>query len=87
MARVAKNLSLDPAVVARAEKYARRAHTTVSQLVGDFLSRLAQTEDARREGDRSFSPAVARLVGIGRRGDRTGSVEDYHAYLEQKYGR
>jgi hypothetical protein len=87
MARVAKNLSLDPEVVARAEKYALRAHTTVSRLVGDFLSRIVRMEEAKREGRGSFTPAVARLVGAGKRADGTGSVDDYHVYLDEKYGR
>ena len=78
MARIIKNLSLDPEAVQRAEDYSERYSTSVSQLVSDFLSGLP------REGDqRELAPAVKRLLGIA----RGGRDVDYRKYLEKKYGK
>ena len=78
MARVVKNLSLDPDAVQRGEKYSKRHSTSVSQLVSDFLSGLPG------DGERvELAPAVKRLLGIAR-----GSNEAaYKKYLEKKYGK
>lgn len=78
MARVAKNLSLDPNAVQRGEKYSRRHSTSVSQLVSDFLSGLPG-EDDRLE----FAPTVKRLLGIARNGNENA----YRKYLDKKYGK
>lgn len=78
MARIVKNLSLDPEAVQRGEKYSKRHSTSVSQLVSDFLSGLPA------EGDRAeLAPAVKRLLGIARGGNETA----YRKYLEKKYGK
>ncbi len=78
MARVVKNLSLDPDAVQRGEKYSKRHSTSVSRLVSDFLAGLPG------EGDRvELAPAVKRLLGIARGGNETA----YRKYLEKKYGK
>ncbi len=78
MPKVIKNLTLDPQAVERAERFSRKKGTSVSQIVSDFLSRLPDDTDI------DLSPAVGRLLGIGKgKGDK-GS---YHRYLEKKYGR
>ena len=80
MARKSKNLSLDPEIVRRAERYSALHGTTVSKLVSNFLGSLPLDEDSRPP----LSPAVRRLLGIA--GDSSG-VADYHRYLLEKYGR
>lgn len=75
-----KNLSLDPAVVARAERYAARHGTTLSGLVGAYLAALPL------EPPRAFaSPAVRRLYGVA----AGGTAEDRaarRAHVATKYG-
>lgn len=84
MARIAKNLSLDPEVVARAERYARRHRTSLSALVGDFLERLGREDPEERPRHRS--PKVERLIGIGLGEDPAADPEEvYRRHLEQKY--
>jgi hypothetical protein len=78
MARIVKNLSLDPEAVDRGEKYSKRHSTSVSQLVSDFLSGLP-AEDDRTE----LAPAVKRLVGIA----HGGNEATYRKYLDKKYGK
>ena len=79
MARVTKNLSLDPQAVERGERYSELHATSLSQLVSDFLARLPITED-----ERELTPTVRRLMGVAEGESRE---EDYHAYLTEKYGR
>ena len=82
MARAAKNLYLDPELVARAEEYGRRHGTNLSTLVSDFLRTLPL------ERANPLSPAVKRLFGVARteRADQV-DVDDYRVRLIEKYGR
>ena len=74
----AMNLSLDPAVLARAQAYSERHETSISQLVGDFLSALSLDDDSER-----LTPAVRRLRGVA---IGAGKRADHHAHLATKYG-
>ena len=75
------NLTLDPDVVAAAERYGVRHGTNLSQLVNDFLRALRAR--ASVEGT-ELAPAVQRLHGIaaGAAGDRSA----HRAHLVKKYG-
>jgi hypothetical protein len=76
-----KNLSLDPEAVRRGERFSELHQTNISQLVNNFLSNLPiESEDQ----ERTFSPAVRRLLGIG---SGSTDVEDFHRHLSEKYGR
>lgn len=79
MAKVIKNLSLDPEAVERGERYSVLHSTSLSQLVSDFLSRLPLAEE-----ERELPPTVGRLLGVGA-GD--AGRDDYRAYLLEKYAR
>lgn len=73
------NLTVDPEVVERARRYSERNHTSISNLVGDFLASLPADEPL--EGD-ELTPAVRRLVGIAKGGlDRS----DYRKHLVEKH--
>ena len=76
MAKVVKNLTLDPEAVERGERFSRKRGTTVSRIVSDFLSGLPD------ESDDALAPAVGRLLGIAK---GKGDERAYHRYLEQKY--
>ena len=87
MAKVAKNLTLDPEVVEKAQAYAARHDQSLSELVGELLESVIR-QDAAAVG---VSPAVSRLIGIARpdpgdAGELSG-VDAYHAYLEKKHSR
>ncbi len=75
MAKTKLTLSVDKAVIARAKRFSRRNDTTVSQLVTRFLASLGE------EGDEP-APITSRLVGVLA---PDGSVDEYRAYLEEKY--
>lgn len=79
MAKVTKNLSLDPRAVERGERYSEQHSTSLSQLVSDLLMRLPLSDEKRE-----LPPTVRRLLGAA-----AGSTdeEDYRGYLTEKYGR
>lgn len=78
MARIVKNLTLDPEAVRKGERYSRKNGTSISQIVSDFLLRLPDGVET------PLSPAVARLLGIA---SGKGDERQYHNYLEKKYSR
>jgi hypothetical protein len=81
MAKLSKNLSLDPEAVRRGERFSELHQTSIAQLVNNFLSNLPVESE---EHDRTLSPAVRRLLGIG---SGPTDVVDYHRHLAEKYGR
>jgi hypothetical protein len=72
-------LSVDERVIEEARRYSRRHDTSISQLVSNYLTRLA-----RSDRDARYSPTVRRLMGI-LPGDV--STEDHRRHLEEKHSR
>ena len=73
-------LSVDPAVVKRAKRYASRRGTSLSQLVEQYLEMLSRPAP---RVDENVTPLLKKL-----REDFKGvtlEVSDYHKYLERKY--
>jgi hypothetical protein len=62
-----------------AKRYASENNTTLTRLVSEFLRQLTAQSDPLAD-----APIVQRLSGTL---SQDVSVEDYRAYLEQKYGR
>jgi hypothetical protein len=65
-------------VLERAKNYAETNHTSISRLVSQYLSRLP-VESSYLDN----APIVRRLMGTL---PSTVSIEDYHEYLDKKYG-
>jgi hypothetical protein len=80
MARVPKNLSLEPEAIERGERYGARHGKNLSQLVNDLLHALPLDRPAPAE----LSPVVGRLLGVaaGSEADR----KTYREHLSRKYG-
>jgi len=72
-------LSVDERIIARAHRYSQRHGTSISQLVSNYLARLAEAGPHP-----PHSPTVRRLIGIL---PSDVSVEQHHEYLEQKYAK
>jgi hypothetical protein len=81
MAKVSLKVTVDEAMADRARRYSVRHGISISQLVGDFLSRLPMDDDAGLEIQ---GPITRRLLGIAKGGP---DEEDYHRYLLEKYSR
>lgn len=69
-------LSVDPAVVRRAKKYAAARGTSVSRLVTTYLQAVSQPEPSEAE-----PPVLRRLRGSFKGVD----LEVYEDYLAKKY--
>ncbi len=65
-------------VLERAKSYAETNHTSVTRLVSQYLSQLP-VDDSFLEN----APIVSRLMGTL---PSSVSIEDYHEYLDEKYG-
>lgn len=76
MAKTKLTLSVEKTVIERAKRFSKRNDTTVSELVTRFLASL-------EDEDGESTPVTARLVGAL---SPEGSREEYHEYLERKYG-
>ena len=61
-----------------AKRYAHEHNTTLTRLVSEFLRQLSAQDNFLPE-----APVIRRLSGTL---SLTASVEDYHQYLEEKYG-
>jgi hypothetical protein len=81
VAKIPKNLSLEPSAIARGERYGRLHGKNLSQLVNDFLRALPLKAPP---SDRLL-PVVRRLRGIAA-GAKT-SQATYRKHLLRKYGR
>jgi hypothetical protein len=78
-------LSVDPAVVARAKKYAKENHTSVSQMVETYLSVVSQPPKAAKRTEKSGLPPITQsLLGIVK-DDGIDYREAYYEYLAEKY--
>lgn len=66
-------------VLERAKQYAHDHQTSVTRLVSEYLRQLPVENDPLAE-----APIVQRLSGLL---SADVSIQDYHQYLEEKYGR
>jgi hypothetical protein len=73
-------LSLDAPTVERAKRYSEVHGTSVSQLVGTFLSQLPLDSDDKMA---DLTPTVRRLLGVAKGGP---GKEEYRRHLLEKYG-
>ncbi|MDZ7780351.1 MAG: DUF6364 family protein [Gemmatimonadota bacterium] len=80
MAKKRLNITVEPEIFERARRYSDLHGTSISRLVGEFLARLPEVEDAE---PRELPPTVRRLLGVAKGGpDR----EDYRRHLIEKHG-
>ena len=70
-------LSVDEQTIEKARIYSRKHNTSISRLVGGFLSRLSETDT-----DSLISPRVRRLIG---QLHADADKEEYHRHLDEKY--
>ena len=72
-------LSVDEQIIERAHRYSQRHNTSISQLVSNYLSHLAEAEPQQ-----PYSPTVRRLIGIL---PPDVSLDEHHDHVEQKHGK
>ncbi len=76
-------LSMDEAVIKRAKTFAQQNHTSLSQVIENYLSNL--TADKGENND-NLSPLVKSLSGVLRMPDDYNYKEDRSKYLTKKHG-
>lgn len=69
-------LNVDPRVVARAKRYAKKNGVSLSSMVENYLSKVSMPAPAT-----ALPPILRSLRGILREGD----AKDYREYLAKKY--
>jgi hypothetical protein len=75
-------LSVNPAVVARARRYARKRGVSISRMVEAYLASVAElAEPARGAAEDELPPVLRSLRGTLQKADQ----EDYQKYLSEKY--
>lgn len=77
MPRKKLTLSVEEEVIRKARWFSKKHRTSISSLVSEFLSSLA-------DADGPNTPIVNRLRGVL---SQDAGIEDYHDYLIDKYGR
>lgn len=77
MPRKKLTLSVEENVIEKAKRFSERHDTSVSKLVTEFLSRLAEARGNR-------TPVVSRLRGIV---PRETDTKEYYRHLRRKYRR
>ncbi len=76
-------LSLNNEIIIRAKAYAKENHTSLSQLLENYLSALTRKENAVEE--EQISPLVKSLSGVLRLPEDYDYKNDRTQYLDQKY--
>ena len=78
MERTKLTIRVDRDLLERAKQYAQENDTNLTRLVSAYLRHIAWQGDPLAD-----APTVRRLSGILA---PEASIEDYHRYLEEKYG-
>ena len=75
-------LKLDQAVIARAKRFAKAHHTSVSKMVERYLDQVTKQEE--RE-DEELTPLVRSLYGIAFLPENADVKQDYYEHLLKKH--
>ncbi len=75
-------LSLDESVIAKAKEFAKRNHTSLSQLFENYLSELTRKE---KKDEDDISPLVKSLSGVVKLQENFDFKNDRTQYLERKH--
>lgn len=76
-------LSLDESVIKKAKVFAKKNHTSLSQIIEHYLADLTRKEKAT--DDMEISPLVKNLSGVLQLPDKFDYKADRTKYLEEKY--
>ena len=75
---------MEPEVVYRAKKYAKKKNVSLSRLIQDYLDQISKHTP---EPDDKINPDILALTGIlkGKIPDDIDIIEEKYQYLKQKY--
>lgn len=76
-------LSLDESVIKKAKTFAKKNHTSLSQMVENYLSDLTRKEQQKDEHE--ISPLIKGLSGVLQLPANYDYKKDRTKYLDEKY--
>lgn len=76
-------LSIEKSVIEKAKEFAKRNHTSLSQLIEDYFSGI--TEKESNDNNDGISPQVRKLMGVIKLPTDFDPKKERQEYLEQKY--
>lgn len=75
-------LKLDKAVIARAKRFAKAHHTSVSKMVERYLDQITKQEEGE---DEELTPLVQSLYGVASLPENSDIKQDYYEHLLKKH--
>ncbi len=75
-------LKLDKAVIARAKRFAKAHHTSVSKMVEHYLDQITKQEEKEAE---ELTPLVQSLYGIAYLPENADTKQGYYEHLLEKH--
>lgn len=76
-------LSIEKSVIDKAKDFARRNHTSLSQMIEDYFARVTEKD---KKDDDELSPIIKELSGVLKLPKDFDHKKDRLEYLEKKYG-
>ena len=76
-------LSIEKSVIDKAKDFARRNHTSLSQMIEDYFAKITEKE---KKDDDELSPIIKELSGVLKLPKDFDHKKDRLEYLEKKYG-
>ncbi|MFI5196389.1 MAG: DUF6364 family protein [Chitinophagales bacterium] len=76
-------LSMDEVVIKKAKEFAKKNHTSLSQMIENYFSNLTKKE--RNNDKDEISPLVKSLSGVLQLPDNFDFKKDRIKYLDKKY--
>ena len=88
MANTKLTLSMEPEVVYRAKKYAKKRHISLSKLIQDFLENSIESDNLKDDPDLDIPKEIEKLRGILKGPDLSKKQlkQIKLEYLKEKHG-
>lgn len=88
MANTKLTLSMEPEVVYRAKKYAKKRHISLSKLIQDFLENSIESDNLKDDPDLNIPKEIEKLRGILKGHDLSKKQlkQMKLEYLKEKHG-
>lgn len=88
MATTKLTLSMEPEVVYRAKKYAKKRHISLSRLIQDFLEKSIAGEDSKDDTKANVPQEIQSLIGALKGPDvsKKHLRQLKYEHLKEKYG-
>lgn len=82
-------LSIEKSVIEKAKEFAKRNHTSLSQMIEDYFNSVVKksSQDSSNNNDDGIAPEIRKFIGILNLPPDFDFEKDRTEYLEKKYTR